>query len=105
MPDCAHLLCELIGGACSLATRRSRGCRPTLAERALAPDTLDEVRALVDQVEVVAPDDGSRSAAVRLAAIIRREALEDRNLIALASGDEPELGRRLVRLCFRRKPG
>lgn len=104
MSDCAHLLCEIIGGPCSLATRRSRGCTRTLSERDLASEIVDEARTLVDQVEVAVHDEGSRAAAVRLAALVRREALEDRNLIALVSGDEPELARRLVRLCFRRKP-
>ncbi len=30
-------LCALIGGPCSLATNRTRGCRPGLAARTVAP--------------------------------------------------------------------
>jgi hypothetical protein len=43
------------------------------------------------------------AAAVRLAEIIRREAREDRNLLAVARADEPELAPALARLCLRRR--
>lgn len=93
---CSHRLCEIIGGACSLATHRSRGCRPGLWPRTVAPEVFDEVRALVAVVEV------ERAAAVRLAQIVRREASEDRPLLAHARSDEPELADALARLIARR---
>lgn len=96
MAACEHPLCELIGGTCSLATRRSRGCRPNVTSRELAPAILDEVRALVAKVEA-----RDVEAAVRLAAIVRREALDDRNLIALIDDEDAALGARLARLCRR----
>ena len=40
-----------------------------------------------------------RVAAVRLAAIVRREALEDRNLMTIVASDEPELAPALAHLC------
>lgn len=86
----------MIGGTCSLATRRSRGCRPNVTSRELAPAILDEVRALVAKVEA-----RDVEAAVRLAAIVRREALDDRNLIALIDDEDAALGARLARLCRR----
>jgi hypothetical protein len=86
----------LIGGACSLATRRSRGCRPNVTSRELAPETLDEVRTLLARVEA-----RDIEAAIRLAALFRREALDDRNLIALIRDDDPELAPALARLCLR----
>lgn len=99
---CQHPLCELIGGACSLATRRSRGCRPNLTTREVAPETFDEVRALLDTLAREDDDDGRRAAAVRLAALVRREALEDRNLVRIARDEEPELAAALTRLCRQR---
>jgi hypothetical protein len=96
---CGHLLCEIIGGSCSLAAHRSRGCRPNLTSAELAPEVIDEVRQLVGMIESNSAD--VREAAVRLAVIIRREALEDRNVIALVSSDEPDLARDLARLCRR----
>lgn len=45
---------------------------------------------------------GDRDAAIRLAAIVRREAREDRNLIAQARDDEPELAAQLAELLVRR---
>jgi len=102
-PDCRHLLCELIGGSCSLATNRTRGCRPGLAPKTVAPEVFDEVRELVALIDPQACDERSRSAAARLARIIRREALDDRNLVALISDDEPELAPALARLCSRRR--
>jgi len=93
---CGHPLCELIGGACSLATNRSRGCRPQLAARELAPEVLAEVRELLGAIER-----RERPAAVRLAQIIRREALDNRNLLALARDEDPELPAALAPLCVR----
>jgi hypothetical protein len=97
---CGHLLCDIIGGSCSLAAHRSRGCRPNLTSNELAREAIDEVRQLVATIDGGSAD--AREAAVRLAAIIRREALEERNVIALVSSDEPELARDLARLCRRR---
>lgn len=102
-PDCGHLLCELIGGSCSLATGRSRGCRPGLTSKTVATDVFDEVRELLAVIDPDVRDGRARPAAVRLAKIIRREALEDRNLIAQARDEEPELAPALERLCRRRR--
>jgi hypothetical protein len=100
--SCDHLLCELIAdGTCSIATGRSRGCRPGLYSSTVAPDVFDEVRALVAVID--AQDERARVAAIRLAEIIRREAREDRNLVVLARDDEPELAPALSRLCSRQR--
>lgn len=101
--DCGHPLCELIGGSCSLASGRSRGCHAGVASSAIDPDVLDEVRALLSEIDAGGPDERRRAAAIRLAAIIRREARDDRNLLALARGDDPDLARALARLCLRRR--
>ena len=101
---CGHLLCELIGGTCSLATGRSRGCRPNLVARDIAPELIDEVRALLVMIDPATRDDRVREAAIRLAEILRREALEDRPLLAYARIEEPELAAPLARLCVRRRP-
>src|SRR4051812_6398913 len=82
--DCGHLLCEIIGDSCSLATGRSRGCRPGLTSKTVATDVFDEVRGLLALIESDVRDERARAAAVLLAKIIRQEALEDRNLIAQA---------------------
>ena len=100
---CGHLLCELIDDSCSLATRRSRGCRPNVTSRSFAPEVVDEVRALLAVIDPAVRDDRGRTAATRLAAIIRREALEDRHMIAYARSEEPELVPALERLCIRRR--
>ena len=97
MPDCGHPLCERIGGPCSLATGRSRGCTPGLGPRAVEPEVFDEIRALLPLVETDA------ESARRLAEIIRREARNDRNVIALARDEEPDLAPALERLCLRRR--
>ncbi|HWO21101.1 MAG TPA: hypothetical protein VNO30_20175 [Kofleriaceae bacterium] len=102
-PDCRHLLCELAGGTCSLATNRSRGCRPGLASKLVAPAVFDEVRGLLAVIDPQVRDDRVRAAAVRLAQIIRREALDDRNLVALARDEEPDLAAALAELCVRRR--
>jgi hypothetical protein len=97
---CRHALCELIGGDCSLATHRSRGCTPGRFERSIAPEIFDEVRTLLAAID--AATDDSRTAAIRLAQIVRREALEDRHLLAHARDEEPDLAEPLARLCTRR---
>lgn len=97
--SCGHALCDLIGGVCSLATHRSRGCTPGLTPKDVAPEVYDEVRALVATIE---RGGDTRDAAVRLAAIVRREAQHDRLLVVLARSDEPELAPALARLCVRR---
>jgi hypothetical protein len=94
--SCTHRLCEVIGGACSLATHRSRGCRPGLWAKTVAPEVFEEVRALLAVVE------RDRAAAMRLAQIVRREASEDRHLVAHARSDEPELAEALARWVARR---
>lgn len=99
MARCEHQLCEIIGGACSLATRRSRGCRPNLTTKDVDPGVFDEVRELLGVIDPGERSENVRQAAVRLAAIVRREALEDRNLLVLASSDEPDLAPALARLC------
>ena len=100
---CGHLLCELIGGACSLVTGRSRGCRPNVTEREVAPEVLDEVRTLVAAIDPGSLDERGRAAAARLAQLVRREALDDRNLLVIASSDELDFAPALVRLCERRR--
>jgi hypothetical protein len=73
MASCRHPICELIGDdTCSIASGRSRGCTPVLAAKTIAPPVFDEVRALLAAIAT-----GDRDAAIRLAAIVRREARED----------------------------
>jgi hypothetical protein len=103
MPECGHLLCELIDDSCSLATGRSRGCRPGLASKSVAPEVFEEVRALLAVIDPRVRDERVHAAAVRLAEIIRREAREDRHLLALASIDEPDLAPALAQLCVRQR--
>jgi hypothetical protein len=100
---CEHLLCELIGGSCSLATGRSRGCRPNLTASSVAPEIFDEVRSLLAEIDPAVRDERSRTAAIRLAALMRAEAREGRHLVALAHSDEPDLAAGLARLCMRRR--
>jgi hypothetical protein len=100
--DCGHLLCELIGGTCSVATGRSRGCRPGLVEKTISAEVFEEVRALLAVIDPDARDERVRAAAIRLAEIIRREARDDRHLLAHARMDEPELVPALEQLCARR---
>lgn len=97
---CGHPLCELIGGDCSLAITRSRGCRPNVNAKSVAPEIFDEVRGLLAVIDPADP--ATRAQAIRLAAIVRREALDDRHLIAHVRSDEPELSAALERLCLRR---
>jgi hypothetical protein len=94
---CGHPLCALIGGACSVAVARSRGCRPNLTAREVAPAVVDEVRRLVAAIG----RDGDRAAAVRLAQILRREALDDRNLVAIARADDLDFAAALADLVRR----
>lgn len=94
---CTHALCGLIGGACSIAVQRSRGCRPGGWAKAVAPAVFDEVRALLAALGT----EGARAAAVRLAQLIRAEALEERNLLAHAREDEPDLAALLAPLIAR----
>lgn len=88
--SCAHPLCKTIGGACSLAVTRSRGCRPNIVAADPAPEILDEVRTLLASLD--------RAAAVRLAQIIRREALDERNLLAYARSEELDFADALARV-------
>jgi hypothetical protein len=85
----------MIGGACSLVVTRSRGCRPNVTSKEVADEVIEEVRGLVAAV------DRDRAAAVRLAQIIRRETLDDRNLVALARSDELDFADALARLVGR----
>ncbi|MEO8698973.1 MAG: hypothetical protein ABI867_02985 [Kofleriaceae bacterium] len=93
--SCGHPLCEIIGGACSLATHRSRGCRPNVTAKEVAAEVIDEVRQLLAALD--RPD-----APARLATLVRREALEDRNLVSALHDEDPELAPVLARLCRRR---
>jgi hypothetical protein len=100
---CGHLLCELIGGSCSLGIRRSRGCRPNPVSKTVAPEILAEVRSLLAVIDPQVRDERVHKAAVRLAEIMRREALADRPLLAYARIEDPELALALARLCVRQR--
>jgi len=102
-PECGHPLCALIEGSCSLASGRSRGCTPGLASKNVASEVFEEVRELLAVIDPNVRTERVHAAAVRLAEIIRREAREDRNLLAVARTDEPELAPALARLCLRRR--
>jgi hypothetical protein len=97
--SCRHALCELIGGACSLATHRSRGCTPGRFEKSIAPEVFDEVRTLLAAIGAATAD--SRTAAIRLAQIVRREAMDEHNLLAHARDEDPELAEKLAPLLAR----
>jgi hypothetical protein len=98
MSSCRHPICKLIGeDACSIASGRTRGCTPALAAKTIDPPVFDEVRTLLPAIAT-----GDRDAAIRLAAIVRREAREDRNLLAQARDDAPELAAQLAELLLRR---
>ena len=98
MSSCRHSICELIGeDACSIASGRTRGCTPGLAAKTIDPDVFDEVRTLLAAIAT-----GDRDAAIRLAAIVRREACEDRSVLAQARVEEPELAAELAELLLRR---
>lgn len=102
MSDCRHLLCEIISDGCSIATGRSRGCTPSLSAKVISPELLDEVRALLSAIDPDHRNSATVAAAVRLAEILRREARDDRHVLALVRIDEPELAPALERLCVRR---
>ncbi|MFN0249079.1 MAG: hypothetical protein ACKV2T_19500 [Kofleriaceae bacterium] len=107
---CRHLLCEIVDGTvtvklpddvvpdCSLAIQRSRG---TFA-KTVAPEVIEEVRALLGAIDPDARTDEGKTAATRLAEIVRREAMEERNLHAQVRDDDAELGKQLARLLARR---
>jgi hypothetical protein len=98
MSSCRHPICELIGdGACSIASGRTRGCTPGLAAKTIDPFVFDEVRKLLGAIAT-----GDLDAAIRLAAIVRREAREDRHLLAQAREDDTELAAQLAELLVRR---
>jgi hypothetical protein len=99
--DCGHRLCALIGEGCSIATGRSRGCTPGLTAKEIRPEVLDEVRVLLGALGASSDSDAIRTSATRLAAIIRREAREDRNLLVHVRDEEPELASVLERLIVR----
>lgn len=109
MTRCGHALCQLLGDECSLASGRSRGCRTgPRAAAPFEPELIEEVCALLAQLGPLPPGDAAaaeqqRAAATRLAFLFRREARNDRNLLALAAEDEiePELRARLEALCRR----
>jgi hypothetical protein len=97
LPSCRHPLCDLIGDAgCSITSGRSRGCTAVLAEKRVDPAVFDEVRVLLPAIA-----SGDRDAANQLAAIVRREARDDRHLLAQARDDEPDLARELAKLLVR----
>jgi hypothetical protein len=110
MTRCGHALCQLLGDACSLASGRSRGCRTgPRAAAPFEPELIEEVCTLLAQLGPPPPGDAAaaerqRAAATHLAFLFRREARNDRNLLALAAEDEiePELRARLEALCRRR---
>jgi hypothetical protein len=98
MASCRHPICERIGDdACSIASGRTRGCTPVLAAKTMRAHVLDEVRTLLAAIGT-----GDRDGAIRLAAIVRREARENRNLLAHARDDDPELAAELAELLVRR---
>jgi hypothetical protein len=102
MASCGHPICELIGdAACSIASGKSRGCRPNLAAN-VDPELVDTVRTLLAALAATDDPDARRAAAVRIAQLVRREAREDRQLLALVRDEEPELAPELARLLARR---
>ena len=110
MTRCGHPLCQLLGGACSLATGLSRGCQTGPRKAApFEPELVEEVGTLLAQLGPPQPGEAGaaerqRAAATRLAFLFRREARNSRNLLVLAAEGElePELCARLEALCRRR---
>lgn len=100
-----HPICALIGGPCSLALSVSRGCRSGPGpSRVIADAVFDEVAALVEAIDrAVAAERAAdaRGPATRLAEIIRREARDDRHVLAMARADELVFAPSLARLCAR----
>jgi hypothetical protein len=72
-----------------------------VTSRSIAPEVLEEVGALLTVIDPAVPDERVRAAAIRLAAIVRREALEDRQLLAHVRVEEPEWAPALERLLRR----
>jgi hypothetical protein len=105
--ECGHVLCALVGGACSLVVGFSRGCSSELrAPSEIEAEVFEEIRGLVDRIGAArAPleEGAARDAAVRLAAIVRREAREGRGVVVQARDEAPELAAALARLCARRR--
>ena len=94
MAACAHGLCAAIGGgACSVAALRSRGCTPGQLAATTDPAILDEVERIVPAAAA-----GDRAAAIRLAQIVRREALDGRNLLGQVRAEELACADALARL-------
>jgi len=84
----------------------SRGCRTGLRPPAeIDPEVYDEIAALLGVLEPVQPGGltpgPAMDAAVRLAAIIRREARDGRSVLAQARRNEPAVVPSLERLCVR----
>jgi hypothetical protein len=105
---CGHRLCELIGGACSLAVGVSRGCGVGVPPRVeIDADVFEEIAGLIAVIDAAARplSEAAREAAVRLAAIVRREAVDGRSVLAQARRGEPELVARLEALCARGQRG
>lgn len=66
--------------------------------RDVANDLIDQVRVLLAKIA-----SGDRPAAVELARIVRREALDERNLVAIARRDELDFADALAKLCVRHR--
>jgi hypothetical protein len=87
----------------------SRGCGTGPRPRTIEPEVYDEIGALLVVLEPVRPGGlmpgPAMAAAVRLAAIIRREARDGCSVLALARRAEPDLVASLERLCVRSAAG
>lgn len=102
MSSCGHPICELIGdAACSIASGKSRGCRPNLAAN-VEPQLVETVRTLLAALVATDDLDARRAAARQLAQLVRREAREDRQLLVLVRDEDPELAPELAGLLARR---
>lgn len=76
----------MIGEGCSITVQRSRGCHANSWATSTSDAVLAEAKALLAHLD--------RAAAVRLAQLVRMEALEERSLAAqLLDDDEPALAR------------
>jgi hypothetical protein len=114
MATCRHLLSEIVEGstpistpedivpACSLAFVRSRGCTPGTFAKELAPAVFDEVKTLLSQIDPDNRTEEAKVAATRLAQIVRREAMEERNLLALVRAEDTDVAASLMPLLARR---
>ena len=94
MVPCTHPLCALIDDGCRIAIQRSRGCHANHWPAATAPAVLAEARALLAALD--------RDAAIRLAQLVRTEALEQRSLATQLADEDEALGAALARLCASR---